>query len=109
MPKGRDDPRRPPREQPPPPPPEETNALTILGGSLPVSFSTGLRRLSREDIVEQFPDVLALIDFRATEETEFIPVGEDALRLFLEAGTDIRISGQIFQERPAANILFGGA
>lgn len=86
-----------------------TPELNLLPGSLPVSLSTGTQRLSREDIVSTFPGTLALIDLRATPETEFLPFGEAGLRSAIEQGLALRVSGQLFQERPALKIILGGA
>jgi len=94
---------------PTPTPQIEVPGLTVLPGELTITTPTGIQRQSRADIVQQNPGVLALIDFLSTERVEFLPVGEEALRFFEQADSDIRISGQIFQERPGANILFGGA
>ena len=97
---------------PPPLPPPETEvgpSFTLLSGSLPVSLSTGLERISRSDIIERFPGTLALFDIRSTPKVEFLPFGEAGILSAVEQGLDLRVSGQIFQERPGLNVLLGAA
>ena len=96
----------------PPLPPPETEvgpSFTLLSGSLPVSLSTGLERISRSDIIERFPGTLALFDIRSTPKVEFLPFGEAGILSAVEQGLDLRVSGQIFQERPGLNVLLGAA
>lgn len=98
---------------PPTPDPPVTDlpdpGFTILGGSLPVSLAGGLQRLSRQEIVERFPGTLALFDLRSTETVEFLPFGEAGILSAVEQGLDLRVSGQIFQERPGLKTLLGAA
>lgn len=86
-----------------------TPELTLLPGSLPVSLAGGTQRISRSEIIEKFPDTLALFDVRATPGTEFLPFSRAGILSAVEEGLGLRVSGQIFQERPGLKVLLGAA
>lgn len=82
----------------------EAAGFTLFeGGSILVNFpirpgETESRRfrLSREEIVEEFPRAIGIFDILATPETEFFPFSVEAARFIgLE---NIRLSGQLFEE-----------
>jgi len=96
-------------DTPPPPPPlipeAEATGLTLFGvagSSILVGSGgeAGFERLTREEILAQNPNAVGLFDLLSTKKTEFLPLGVEAVKFFQEAGQELRLSAQLFEEIP---------
>jgi len=70
---------------------------SILVGS---GGEAGFLRLTREEILAQNPNAVGLFDLLSTKKTEFLPLGVEAVKFFQEAGQELRLSAQLFEEIP---------
>ncbi len=70
---------------------------TILVGT---GGEAGFERLTREEILAQNPNAVGLFDLLETKKTEFLPLGVEAVKFFQQAGQELRLSAQLFEEIP---------
>jgi len=77
----------------------------LLPGSLPVGSPGSLRRISREQVLEEFEGAIGVFDLRSTPQTEFLPLTEQAVRFFRGQGENLRISGSLFEGSPGQALL----
>jgi len=65
--------------------------------SLPGGSEIRRDRLTRDEIIDIFPEAIGLFDILSTEKTEFIPLSVQEVKGF--GGSDgVRLSGQLFEE-----------
>lgn len=89
-----------------PPPTSPTPSPSIGGGG---NFFQGGQEfniggafgfLTKGEILQEFPEAVGLFDLPQTPKTEFLPLSQAAVEFFIEKGTEITLSGQIFNKFP---------
>jgi len=72
------------------------------------SFLVAGERLSRAEIISNFPEAIGLFDVGFTPGVDFLPLGEAAVRNLTSRDIDVRLTGQLFSEISNVNQI-GGA
>lgn len=73
------------------------------------SFNVLGQLLTRERILDLFPRAVGLFDLPQTPNLEFTPLTIEGIQTFQEAGTDVRLSGQLFSEFSNTKSILEGA